>query len=123
MPVPTSDILRAKWSAEVYDEGFIPFPKRLIRCLGTIFQGEYAVQDLQSVLAIIDYARPNLTRHPSYQFLAFTAGLEVATLKKRVLAMEARGLLKVVGPDEAVAIDATGLMKKIEEATAESSAF
>ena len=104
-----------KWSVTVVDEGFVPFPKRLIRCLTQLFEQEGTVGDLQVVLAIVDYARPNLSRPPSYDFLAFNAGMSVQEFKARVEQMEKRGWLETSGPDEAVAIDVSGLMKRITE--------
>jgi hypothetical protein len=112
-------VVVAKWSEEVLDEGFVPFPKRLVRCLDKIFQGSTAVDDIRIVMAIVDYRRPGLSRPPSYEFLAFTAGMTVEAFKERVKAMENQGLMKATGPDEVVTIEINGLLGRILDLTAD----
>jgi hypothetical protein len=111
-------IIAYKWSPVVVDEGFIPFPKRLLRCLSDLFPDP---RDLQVVLAAVDYARPNLSRPPSYDYLAFNAGMSVPEYKQRITDMQTRGYLMAVGPDEAIKIKLDGLMDKIERLTNETS--
>jgi hypothetical protein len=67
----------AKWGADTLVEGFVPVPKRLLRCMNHIFSGADAIERLMVVMAIADYRRPNLTRGPSREFLAFLCGLSV----------------------------------------------
>jgi hypothetical protein len=114
--IPT--IVEFKWSPEVVDEGYIPFPKRLVRCLPGVFSD---VRDLQVVLAVVDYARPNLTRPPSYEYLAFIAGMDVITFKERIRDLERRGWITTSGPDEAVSIKIDGILKYIELLTNDGS--
>lgn len=109
-------IISYKWSPSVVDEGYIPFPKRLLRCLSRLIND---TRDIQVILAIVDYARPNLTRPPSYDYLAFNAGLTVAAFKDRVDDLTRRGWLRVTGSDEAVTIRIDGLLREIEKATVE----
>ena len=111
-------IIAYKWSPAVVNEGYIPFPKRLLRCLSELIRD---TKDLQVILAIVDYARPNLSRPPSYDYLAFNAGMTVSDFKDRVDQMERRGWLKVSGPDEAVNISISGLVHEIERATEEEN--
>jgi hypothetical protein len=106
-----------KWSEPVLDEGYIPFPKRLLRCLPRLFSQQGSVGDLQVVLAIVDYARPNLTRPPSYDYLAFNAGMTVPVFKDHVEEMEKRGWLTASGPDDAVVIRIDGLLRAIVRLT------
>jgi hypothetical protein len=73
------------------------------------------------VLAAVDYARPNLSRPPSYDYLAFNAGMSVPEYKQRITDMQTRGYLMAVGPDEAIKIKLDGLMDKIERLTNETS--
>jgi len=112
-------VVAAKWSEGVLDEGFVPFPKRLLRCLGKVFDGPRAVDDIRVVMAIVDYRRPNLSRPPSYEFLAFTAGMTIESFKERVKAMENRGLLHAMGPDEVVNIEINGLIGRVLDLTAD----
>jgi hypothetical protein len=106
-----------KWSEEVLNEGFIPFPKRLLRCLPRLFAQQGSVGDLQVILAIVDYARPNLSRPPSYDYLAFNAGMTVPIFKDHVREMERRGWLETSGPDDAVTITIDGLLDTIVRLT------
>lgn len=108
-----------KWSEHVLDEGFIPFPKRLVRCLPRLFAQQGSVGDLQVILAIVDYARPNLTRRPSYDYLAFNAGMTVPIFKDHVQEMEKRGWIRTSGPDDAVEIGIDGLLQAIVRLTDE----
>ena len=109
-----------KWSEEVLDEGYIPFPKRLLRCLPRLFSQQGCVDDLAVVLAIVDYARPNLTRPPSYDYLAFIAGMAVPVFKDHVQEMEKRGWLTTSGPDDAITVKIDGLIDAIIRLTEES---
>lgn len=108
-----------KWSEQVLDEGFVPFPKRLVRCLGKIFRGDEGIQDLQVVLAIVDYRRPNLTRQPSLDYLAFLADMAPAEFRQRLDALQARGLLTVGGDEDELEIEISGLLGEIEKSTAQ----
>lgn len=107
------DVVLFKWSREVLDEGFIPFPKRLLRCLPRLFSEQGSIGDLQVILAVVDYARPNLTRAPSYDYLAFNAGMTVPVFKDHVAEMQRRGWIEASGPDDAVTIKMHGLLDAI----------
>jgi len=115
MNVP--DAITAKWSVPLLDEGFIPFPKRLLRCLSNVFSD---VNELQAVLAIVDYRRKDPIRPPSYDFLAFTAGISVPELKDRVERLREKGYVTVTGIDDAITIDINPLLARIEELTGEA---
>lgn len=73
------------------------------------------------MLAIVDYARPNLSRPPSFDYLAFNAGMTVPVFKDHVLEMQGRGWLTVSGPDQAVTIEMDGLMREIERLSDDGS--
>jgi hypothetical protein len=103
-------VVEHKWSRPVLDEGYIPFPKRLLRCLSAVVPD---IRDLEVVLAIVDYSRPNLTRPPSYAYLAFNAGITAEEFKDRVRLLEERGLVSASGQDEAVTIRIDGLLDQI----------
>lgn len=113
-------VIQEKWPGRTCDEGYTPFPKRLIRCMDRIFVGEHAIRWLRIILAITDYIRPNMTRLPSIEFLAFTAGMTAEDLKAGIYEMAKLSWLSVSGSDEAVNIKIDGLVKLIEQFTEES---
>jgi len=89
--LPTAVV--AKWSEPVLEEGFIPFPKKLLRCLPAVFTGPNVAEDLAVVLAVVDYKRPNLSRLPSLGYLAFLAGMEPEEFQTRLVDLEKRELI------------------------------
>jgi len=108
-----------KWSPFVLEEGFVPFPKKLVRCLPQLFTGSEAVTDLAVVLAIVDFKRPNLSRNPSIEYLSFLAGIEVAEFHKALERLILKRYVKVgYGPD-GLDVSLDGLLAKIEELTGE----
>lgn len=113
-------VLQSKWPGRTLDEGFTPFPKRLLRCMDKLFVGEKAVNWLRIILSITDYLRPQMTRLPSIEFLAFTAGMTVAEFKTGMNEMAELGWVSFSGSDEAVNIKIDGLNKKIQDLTAET---
>lgn len=113
------DAVKAKWPVEILDEGFTPFPKRLTRCLPKVFSGPHAAEDLAVILAIVDYRRPDLSRAPSVEYLAFIAGMEPVNFLRRVGDLIERGWITREGPDESVTFEIKGLLERIKEETAE----
>lgn len=112
-------VVLAKWDAAALSEGFVPLPKRLLRCLHLIFTGEQAMERLMVVMAIADYLRPNLTRGPSVEFLAFLSGLSVDEVGRILGDLKKDGLitLETKDPDE-LDIGFSGLLTRIAELTA-----
>ena len=111
---------REKWGAPILNEGFVPFPKRLVRCLGKVMQGPDALDELSVILAAIDYKRPNLEReYPSVDYLAFLSGLPVERFKKVVGGLQDRGYITAEGNDRALNIEIGGLLNKVLKETAE----
>ena len=119
-PLPPS--FTKKWSGEVLDEGFVPFPKRLLLVVSQVFSGDHAIEDLAVVLAIADYLRPDLIRWPSTDFLAFTAGLSKGTFMDRLRALEERGLVETEGPDNELTVSLDGLLRQIVGLTSDQQA-
>ncbi len=113
------DVLRHKWPGGVLNEGFVPVPKRLLRCLPQIILGEGALEKLQVILAVVDYERPNLPRPPALAYLAFNAGLEPEEFRAKLKELGDEGLLEFSGPDDAMAIDYKGLITRIQQLTPE----
>jgi len=111
---PPKETVAAKWSANILDEGYVPVPKRLIRCLPKIFAGDGASEQLAVVLAIVDYRRPKLVRQPSLGYLAFVAGMDVSRFAEVLQDLETAGLLKVGGDERALTISLDGLIRRIQ---------
>lgn len=84
-----------KWNRDLLIEGFVPFPKRLLRCLHRLFAGENGLQELQVVLAWADYQRPSVVQPPSIEYLAFIAGLTVGQVDSALSSLQDRGLIAV----------------------------
>ncbi len=117
------DILRMppqvveKWSPGVLVEGFVPFPKKLVRCMHRLFGDTDSVKELAVILAIVDFKRPNLTRPPSLAYLAFLAGLEVDEFAVVLRRLESKGYVQVSGNPEAMEISLKGFLDAVERET------
>lgn len=74
-PESFKDHVRAKWPDELLREGFVPFPKMLLRALPQLFQDSADVEELAVVLALADYRRRNMRSLPTIEYLAFIAGM------------------------------------------------
>lgn len=61
-PSSLTPVLIEKWSEPVLREGFVPFPKRMLRCLGSLFGHTPEIERLAVVMAVVDYRRPSPTR-------------------------------------------------------------
>jgi len=105
----------AKWREDLLDEGFTPFPKRLIRCAKDIFTGPHAIELLAVALAIVDYRRPGIVRAPSAGLLAFTAGMGTEEFLDRLDELERAGLAKSNGSANALDVDLEGLYRAVRE--------
>jgi len=110
-------VVVAKWNAEVLSEGFIPFPKRLLRCLPKLFQGQHALEHLAVILAVVDYKRPQLNRPPSAEYLAFIAGMETELFNRRIDELKAQGRVVVQGTDVAIDVNLEPFIEEIMKAT------
>jgi len=106
-----------KWNFQVLDEGFVPFPKRLLRCLGSVFNEDGGIERLAVVLAVADYRRPNLIHPPSVEYLAFIAGLPVERFRLRLAELHQQKLVTIAGSDDELEVGIDGLLKLIQERT------
>jgi len=111
------DVVSFKWSDEILDEGFVPFPKRLLRCAGQVFVGDLRLSELRVVLAIVDYARPQVSRPPSLLHLAQLAGLTEIKFKKCLKTLRARKLIDWTGTEDRMTFDYDGLRDAIVSIT------
>ena len=103
-----------KWSAAVLEEGFVPFPKKLVRCLHTLYPDTPAMKELAVLLAVVDFKRPNLTRPPSLAFLAFLAGLTESEFQDVLDRLQQKGLVSVWGDRDGLDVSLSGLLAYIE---------
>src|SRR5438046_2120667 len=110
MPLRISE----KWSATVLEEGFVPFPKKLVRCIPRLFGDPDGTKDLAAVLAIVDFKRPNLPRLPSKAFLAFLAGLEEREFDAALHRLEKKGYVRASGDADGLDVALDGLLNAIE---------
>ncbi len=111
--------VKEKWGEEVLDEGFVPTPKRFIRCLANLFENEKSIDELAAIFAIADYKRPDLERLPSADYLAFLAGLPIDRFKSACERLQAKGFIEASGTNEHVDIGLNGLRNKIMHSTRE----
>lgn len=107
--------LTFKWTKELLDEGYVAFPKRLIRAAPQIFTGEHAVEQLAVALTLVDYLRPDNSRPPSTGFLAFAAGMTAERFESRLRELVARGLVTWLGSREQVRFELHGLIRAIRQ--------
>lgn len=106
-----------KWSPSIAEEGFVPFPKRLLRCLGQVFD-DPQMQLLQAVLAVVDYRRPKLVHPPSRDYLAFISGLAPQRFADCMAELKRRGLVEIeLDHEDAMLVTIHGLLQKVEALT------
>jgi hypothetical protein len=117
-----SEAVLAKWPREILDEGFVPFPKRLIRAAGPLFKGPTAIELLVTVLSVVDFKRPDASRLPSLGALAYTAGLPVEVFRDRLNQLVLLGYAEVRGGDEAIDVTLYGLVRALLAQSNELSA-
>lgn len=103
-----------KWSSEILSEGFVPLPKKFLRTMADVMEGN-SFDHLQALFAIVDYLRPNLRNPPSVEYLAFVAGLTPERFKECLDGLAKQGLIEYEGQDVALRFDLGGLKKKITE--------
>jgi len=112
-------VLTVKWSDPVLDEGYVAYPKRLVRAAPKIFRGEHAMEQLAVALALVDYIRPDNSRPPSVGFLAFTAGLDAERFQERLRELADLGLVTWMGNREGLKYSLEGLQQAILENSGE----
>ena len=113
MPGVMKPVLTVKWSEPVLDEGYVAFPKRLLRAAPKIFRGEHSMEQLAAALALVDYIRPDNNRPPSIGYLAFTAGLDIERFQERLRELSDAGLVSWVGNREGLKYSLEGLQQAI----------
>ena len=80
------------------------------------------MDELRVVLSIVDFLRPDLYRWPSYEYLAFIAGMSETTVRRTVTTLSERGLLVAdEKSDGQVTVRIDGLIEAITSLTDEAS--
>jgi hypothetical protein len=115
--VTVPDSLTAKWSSKILEEGFVPFPKKLLRCMRELFAGAEGFAELAVLLGVADYKRPSLSRPPSREYLAFLVNMPVDEFNAVLDRLEKRGFCKVTDHPLGVEVDMEGFFKELEEKT------
>lgn len=113
-PARMPQSLVEKWSPATLDEGFVPFPKKLLRAMHRLFIGVDSTKDIAALLAIVDFRRPNVTRRPSLAYLAFVSGLDEEQFRAALNRLEALGYIRVGGDFEGLDISLSGLLDAVE---------
>ena len=108
-----------KWSPSVLNEGFVPFPKKLLRAIHRIFPDDDSMKELAVILAVVDFKRPKVSRSPSLEYLAFLAGLEENEFKAALSRLEQKKYARVSDDSKGLEISLADLLKKIELETKE----
>ena len=108
--------LRAKWPGRALDEGFVPFPKRLIRVL-TQFGDATLIQELTVLLAVVDYNRERLEAGPSLQLLAFNSGLDELVVAGCLDRMRQKNWIQIDYEGDRLRIRIDGFVAELERMT------
>jgi len=117
-PFGYSAAVSFKWqSKKILDSGFVPFPKRLMRCASRVFRGPLRLSELVAVLAIVDFRRPQLARKPSLDHLARLAGLTDGRFRSCLRSLKERKLVEWSGTEEAMDFDLSGLIVAVNKLT------
>jgi hypothetical protein len=111
------DDVISKWSKSALCEGFVPFPKKLLRGVTKIFDQRDGVAKLAVILAVVDFKRAKLTRNPSADYLAFIAGMDVDDFRKHLKDLNTQSLVKVSeDQDGRLDVKIDGLLMRIDQA-------
>jgi hypothetical protein len=124
LPQQLSETVKAKWSEDILQEGYIPFPKRLLRTLLRLFGDSTELGELAVILAAIDYKRPRLSRPPSAEYLAFTAGIPIERFNQLLADIAEKGWAEVRRESKGNTVDVNlqGLQEAILNAIAKEEA-
>jgi hypothetical protein len=121
-PKQLPEAVVSKWNTAVLCEGFVPFPKTLMRKLIRIFTGSKRLTRLTAMLAVIDYKRPHLARPPSLEYLAFNAGMSTERFRRALGQMQEDGWIRIGGTDNECDVDTTPFLAILEQEIEEEGA-
>ena len=116
-----SEQVRAKWPVSLLEEGYVALAKKFMRTLVPVLKdSENPLHDLAAILAVIDYMRPAISRPPSPEFLAFTAGIERDELIAALDRLVTRGLVEYQIDDSGrLEVDLEGFYAAVDQASSE----
>jgi hypothetical protein len=119
-PEALPPVIKAKWSPDLLTEGFVPFPKRVLRGLTAIFRdGKTGIERLAVILAVVDYKRPNLRRPANVDYLAFIAGIDAKRFKEVLSGLERDGWVSVRATNGDIHVDLDGFFDIVRKAAPE----
>jgi len=109
-----------KWNdtEEIFEEGFSPLPKKVLRALPHLFPSK-EVNQLVAMLSIIDYNRKGIA-NPSNNYLAFLAGISDEDFLEAIQNLMEKGYLanqEIGTPEEYVEYDFNPFIKKVSQST------
>lgn len=108
----------AKWPMTVVDEGYTPFPKKLMRTLHQVLPLGEVGEELSALLAVVDFRRTKLLRLPSAAYLAFIAGLEEDAFVNALQRLKNRGYVEFSGNREGVDVNLDGFYSTVTRVAA-----
>ena len=114
-PTQMPGTVRIKWPDDLLLEGFVPFPKRLLRSLPRLFPRSPEVDELALLLASVDYKRRNVSRQPSMEYLAFLSGLDLARADAALQRLKEKGYATALVGDGEVQIELDGLHEAVRK--------
>lgn len=86
--------VRRKWRDDVLKEGFVPFPKTLLRTMEQLFQGKDAIGLLTTVMSIVDFkGSTSKTSGPSIEYLSFIGDVEPSETSRRLQILKRDGFI------------------------------
>lgn len=112
--------IQYKWKGQVLEEGVVPLSKMTLRTLSDLFVGSRGVQQLQVMLAIIDYRNVHNPYPPTWEFLQFISGLDVETVRARVQELEDLGYVGAHPIRDRVDFEIEGFLEAVKKKTAEA---
>lgn len=94
-------------------------PKRLLRCMADLLPSKNGLELLTVILAVVDYKRPNLSRLPSLEYLAYIAGMSVERFDRVLDELAKKRWITKKGSEDAIEIDIEPFEKHVLKMTNE----
>ena len=105
----------AKWPEDLLEEGFVPFPKKLLRGMPEIWGNSAAVSELAIILATIDFKRADHWELPSREYLAFLSGLKRPRFDSAYRRLKEKKFIKTKIKNERLDINLEGFFDAVRE--------
>ena len=111
-----------KWGSDLCEEGYVPLPKKLLRSIPRIFDGEHALQDLIILLGIADLISAKINKGISIRYLSFLVCMEEDKVLESLERLKENKILKMESIENEkyrFRPKLTGLMFKVAESLEE----